>query len=223
MSRSLYFVQKEDFRRHGRVNEMIGNSLLRGVSQAEVSPNDREIKVNFVFKSGAKYAGIIDILEQRMKTANTDTNYAVLMFQNNIRSLGQVYDEFGENAMKHEIEEAFEKIKVVKKNNEGNFRHNISIAEEQYPPELEEFFGIIWLVNEMIREENLKNNIKPFRLWRVMMKSKKGGFIPRVVNHRWAEYQKFGRPGYHIGEGRSMSKFSQFIRRYFSDTRNWGV
>ena len=225
--RKIYYVQKESANASGQVNEMIGNSLLRGVSQANVKQEDKQTKINFVFSPGAKKEDVIEIFEERIRHATENTNYALLLFQNDVRDLGKTWEDNDKNAMTDKVKDTFEKIRDIKIRFSGDLIHKVAIAEEQYPPELEEYIGLIWLVNELIREENLKNNMGMFKLWKAMMKSKpkntvyNPGSLPRMVASRWAEYQKYGRPGYHIGEGRNMVKFSQFIRRYFSDPRNW--
>ena len=100
------------------------------------------------------------------------TRYALLLFQNDIKDLGRIWEEKG--------------------------------------------------------DENQANNVGMFKLWKAMMKSKpksdsnNPGSLPKVVNSRWREYQENGSPGYHIGEGRNIVKFAQFIRRYFADPANWG-
>ena len=115
---------------------------------------------------------------------------------------------------------------IVNKQNMKGFKHRLAIAKEQFAKELLEYFGDIAFFNYKINKENTQNNMGPFKLWKSQMKNAKkvkneNLFIPKTVNNRWREWQRSGRPGYHIGEGRAISKFSQFIRRYFQDKRNW--
>ena len=226
--RKVYLVDREPCEEGATVNEMIGNSLLRGVSQAGVKPEDKETKINFVIMPGGKAKDVVEVLKNRIENAKMKTRYALLLFQNDIKDLGRIWEEEGKKSMEKVVKELFEKITEIKNANTKDIDHKIAIAEEQYPPELTEYFGLIWLINEKIREENQANNVGVFKLWKSMMKSKpksdanNPGSLPKVVNSRWREFQQNGSPGYHIGEGRNIVKFAQFIRRYFADPANWG-
>ena len=127
-----------------------------------------------------------------------------------------------------ELNETFSRIKsIIRIQNSKGFDHKVAIAEEQYPPELADHFGDIAFVNSMINTENKNNGIGMFRLWKSqvkkMRKTGENEVVPRNVNNRWREYQRSGRPGYHIGEGRAMTKFAQFIRRFFRSQQNWNL
>ena len=206
-----------------RLNEMIGNSLLKNITDAKIKEEDEKTKVNFVWKSGAKHEEVIEVLRTRVKKAKVNTDFALLLFQNSIRTLASMSDD----ALIEELENSFSEIrKIVEKQNQNGFYHRIAIAEEQFAPELFDYFGDIAFINYKINKENAMNNKGPFRLWKSQTKNSKKVknedlFLPKTVNNRWKEWQNSGRPGYHIGEGRGMSKFSQFIQRYFQEKRNW--
>lgn len=110
--------------------------------------------------------------------------------------------------------------KIIETQNLKGFSHTLAIAEEQYAPELSDYYGDIAFINSAIRNENVKNDIYPFKLWKTQVKGMKNESTPIVQNNRWREWQRNGRPGYHIGYGRATRKFAQFIRRYF---KNWEV
>ena len=50
-------------RKDARLNAMVGNSLLRNVSETEVKEEDATVKVNFYWRSGATHDIVVNILE----------------------------------------------------------------------------------------------------------------------------------------------------------------
>ena len=210
-------------RKNVRLNAMVGNSLLSNVSETEVKEEDAMVNVNFYWRPGASHDTVVSILEEVIKTSKVNTDFGVLMFQNSIRNLAKLSDE----KLIEELENTFRRLRnAVNHQNSQGFHHRLAIAEEQYAPELHEYFGDIAFINEIINRENKKHNMGAFKLWKTQIKGakkvpKSNMFIPRIVNNRWREWQNNGRPGYHIGEGRASRKFAQFIRRYFSDKKNW--
>ena len=75
-----------------RLNAMVGNSLLKGVSEAPVSEEDAATKVNFFWRPGATHHQVIDILEEVIIKAKVDTDFGILLFQNSIRNLSKMSD-----------------------------------------------------------------------------------------------------------------------------------
>ena len=124
-------------RANARLNAMVGNSLLKGVSEASVKEEDAHTKVNFYWKPGANHHQVIDILEDVVGKAKVDTNFGVLLFQNSVRSVARMNDK----DLNEELNQTFSRIEsIMSKQNSKGFKHRLAIAEEQYAPELVDFF-----------------------------------------------------------------------------------
>ena len=216
-SKKLEAIETGHRRGNVRLNAMIGNSLLKDVSDVDVNKEDEETKVNFYWRSGAQYYDIVNIFEKVVSEAKVNTDFGVLLFQNSVRQLAKMNDE----DLVLKLNKTFKQMrKIIDDSNQKGFYHRLVIAEEQYAPELEEYFGDIAFINEKISDENKRNDMGPFKLWKPQIKCARkvkngNALVPRIVNNRWREWQQNGCPGYHIGEGRAMRKFAQFIRRYF--------
>ena len=61
---------------------MVGNSLLRDVSEAKVKEEDAKALVNFYFKPGVSHNEVVHIFEEVVRKAKVDTNFGALLFQN---------------------------------------------------------------------------------------------------------------------------------------------
>ena len=89
-----------------------------------------------------------------MKAAKIDTNYGILMFQNSMRNMGSKTMDL----VKKEVNEAFGKIRMfVEESKKLGFEHKVAIAEEQFVPELKEYFEEIDYININIGSITLAN------------------------------------------------------------------
>ena len=161
-------------KKHGMcLNEMIGHSQLRGISQTEVTPTDRQTKINFMSISGGTTKNIVDVFKHRIEAAKVSTKYSLLLFQNDVRTFGK--DGSPIHDMKRILRECFHEIDqaVYHANESTGLKHKVAIAEELFVPELFEYHEQIDILNQKIRSQNLKNGISPFKLWKPLMKPEK--------------------------------------------------
>lgn len=165
---------------------------MRNVADSEVKTEDKEIKINFYWRSGATHDEVVDILEEVVKKAKVDTNFGVLLFQNSIRNLARMNDE----KLINELCETFKRMRrIISKQNENDFHHRLAIAEEQYAWELNDYFDYITFINDKIKEENKKHDTADFKLWKPQTKGARKsenaeGFLPKIANNRFPQNER---------------------------------